>query len=163
MNVQGLDPERLKNAAHFYELFLESCERLFDNDVEPLVFEDQMRYMFGSQVCFDMRSSLPAILTSYAQVAYNVFTIDKVIGALIKQVQAVLSDPQSPKLLELLKRERELLAPGQKEKTDYLWEAKNVVQEDNLFRVDWVRFCYIIVIGLPVTDGCLLRTLEARS
>lgn len=71
------------------------------------------------------------------QVAYNVFTIDKLIGALIKQVQAVLTDPQTPKLIELLKRERETVSPTTQEKVNYQWSAKEVVPEDNLFRIDW--------------------------
>jgi paired amphipathic helix protein Sin3a len=39
-------------ALQYYELMLESCERLFDNQVEQLVFEDQMREMFGLHVRF---------------------------------------------------------------------------------------------------------------
>jgi hypothetical protein len=47
-------------AEHFYDLMLESCERLFENDIEQQVFEDQMRYMFGSKVwctnpCFKIK------------------------------------------------------------------------------------------------------------
>lgn len=38
------------NAEHFYELLLESCERLFDNEIEQIGFEDQMRLMFGTKV-----------------------------------------------------------------------------------------------------------------
>jgi len=34
-------------ALQYYELMLESCERLFDNQIEQLAFEDQMREMFG--------------------------------------------------------------------------------------------------------------------
>ena len=34
-------------ASQYYELMLEICERLFDNQVEQLAFEDQMREMFG--------------------------------------------------------------------------------------------------------------------
>jgi len=39
-------------ASQYYELMLESCERLFDNQVEQLVFEDQMREMFGLHARF---------------------------------------------------------------------------------------------------------------
>ena len=39
-------------ALQYYELMLESCERLFDNQVEQLVFEDQMREMFGLHASF---------------------------------------------------------------------------------------------------------------
>jgi paired amphipathic helix protein Sin3a len=35
---------------HFYEVLLESCERLFDNEIEQHVFEDQMRHIFGTKV-----------------------------------------------------------------------------------------------------------------
>ena len=42
--------ERINNADHFYELFLQSVEKLFDGKVEQPIFEDQMRYMFGVKV-----------------------------------------------------------------------------------------------------------------
>lgn len=35
---------------HYYEFLLESCERLFDNEVEQHAFEEQMRAVFGIQV-----------------------------------------------------------------------------------------------------------------
>lgn len=44
-------------ASQYYELMLETCERLFDNQVEPLVFEDQMREMFGLHVRYPFLSS----------------------------------------------------------------------------------------------------------
>jgi paired amphipathic helix protein Sin3a len=37
-------------ASQYYELMLETCERLFDNQIEQLAFEDQMREMFGLHV-----------------------------------------------------------------------------------------------------------------
>ena len=43
--------ERAKTASQYYELLLESCEKLFDNEIEQHFFEDQLRYMFGIQVC----------------------------------------------------------------------------------------------------------------
>lgn len=39
-------------ASQYYELMLETCERLFDNQVEQLAFEDQMREMFGLHARF---------------------------------------------------------------------------------------------------------------
>jgi len=46
------DDERFADAAHFYEFLLESCEKLFDNEIEVPLFEDQMRFMFGPRVTF---------------------------------------------------------------------------------------------------------------
>jgi paired amphipathic helix protein Sin3a len=34
----------------YYELLLDSCERLFDNDLEQHAFEDQIRSIFGIKV-----------------------------------------------------------------------------------------------------------------
>ena len=69
MMIDGVPaPEHIGNAAeHFYSHLLECCEKLFDNVIDQSTFEDTARYMFGMK-------------------AYNVFTLDKVIGALIKQV-----------------------------------------------------------------------------
>jgi paired amphipathic helix protein Sin3a len=39
-------------AFQYYELMLETCNRLFDNQVEQLIFKDQMREMFGLHASF---------------------------------------------------------------------------------------------------------------
>ena len=43
--------DKLDHASHFYDLMLESCEKLFDNELEPQAFEEMMRFMFGLKVC----------------------------------------------------------------------------------------------------------------
>ncbi len=43
-------------ASQYYEYMLETCERLFDNQVEQLAFEDQMREMFGLHARFPFLS-----------------------------------------------------------------------------------------------------------
>ncbi|KAJ7726062.1 hypothetical protein DFH07DRAFT_246063 [Mycena maculata] len=113
--------ERAAHAEHFYDLLLESCERLFDNEVEQHVFEEQMRFMFGIQE------------------AYKIFTIDKLIGSLIKQVQLLFSDGKSQDLLEVLKRERALVCPTTQDLINSRKNAEKVLGPDeNLFRVDWL-------------------------
>jgi hypothetical protein len=39
-----------QTAAQLYGAFLGACERLFDNELEPLAFEDMMRETFGNKV-----------------------------------------------------------------------------------------------------------------
>jgi paired amphipathic helix protein Sin3a len=46
------DDERLADEAHFYEFLLESCEKLFNNEIEVPLFEDRVRFMFGPGVNF---------------------------------------------------------------------------------------------------------------
>jgi paired amphipathic helix protein Sin3a len=76
-------------------------------------------------------------LAHVAQVAYHVFTLDKLLGAIIKQVQTLLADAQTPKLLELLKRERDALSPGRDDRARYMWDVRNALPEENVFRIDW--------------------------
>ncbi|KAK0449656.1 uncharacterized protein EV420DRAFT_1565242, partial [Desarmillaria tabescens] len=53
-------------------------------------FEEQMRLMFG------------------VKEAYKIFTIDKLIGSIIKQIQVILADSKSQELQETLKRDRSI-------------------------------------------------------
>ncbi|KAJ7650581.1 hypothetical protein FB45DRAFT_888175 [Roridomyces roridus] len=113
--------ERGTHAEHFYDLLLESCERLYDNEVEQHVFEEQIRFMFGIKE------------------AYKIFTVDKLIGSLIKQVQLLFADGKSQDLLEVLKRERALACPTTQDLINSRKSAEKVLGPDeNLFRVDWL-------------------------
>ncbi|KAJ7773028.1 histone deacetylase complex, SIN3 component [Mycena metata] len=117
----AMSGEQATHAEHYYDLLLESCERLFDNEVEQNVFEDQMRFMFGIKD------------------AYKIFTVDKVIGSLIKQVQLLFGDGKSQDLLEVLKRERALACPTTQDLINSRKNAEKVLGPDeNLFRVDWL-------------------------
>lgn len=80
--------ERFADAAHFYEFLLESCEKLFDNEIEVPLFEDQMRFMFGPRVSV-IGDPPPQRLTCDPQEAYKIFTVDKVIGSIVKQVREI--------------------------------------------------------------------------
>lgn len=65
--------------------------------------------------------------------------MDKVIGAIIKQVQAVFLDPKSQDLLEGLKRERALVSPTTQDQINTRRNAEKVLGPDeNIFRIDWV-------------------------
>jgi len=81
------DDERFADAAHFYEFLLESCEKLFDNEIEVPLFEDQMRFMFGPRVTFSSWWFVPLEADFNLQEAYKIFTVDKIIGSIIKQVR----------------------------------------------------------------------------
>ncbi|KAG1734271.1 uncharacterized protein EDB91DRAFT_1084170 [Suillus paluster] len=113
--------DRAAHADHFYELMLESCQKPFDNEIESHVFEEQMRYMFG------------------VKDAYRIFTIDKVIGSLIKQVQLVLAGARSQELFELLKRDRALQAPTIQDQLNSRSFAENILGPDENI-LGWIGF-----------------------
>ncbi|EMD34640.1 hypothetical protein CERSUDRAFT_116814 [Gelatoporia subvermispora B] len=123
------------HAVHFYDLMLESCEKLFDNELEQHIFEEQMRYMFGTKD------------------AYKIFTVDKLVGAIVKQIQQVLSDQKSQELYDLLKRERDLPSPTTQDQINNRRNTEKVIGPDeNLFRMDWLPESKTVTIQLLGKD-----------
>lgn len=72
-------------------MLLAFCERLFSNEIEQHAFEDQMRAAFGTKVCNAAiwEETLSYEPNLWFKDAYKIFTIDKVIGVIIKQVGVV--------------------------------------------------------------------------
>ncbi|OCH88405.1 hypothetical protein OBBRIDRAFT_795302 [Obba rivulosa] len=127
--------DRARNAVHFYGLMLELCEKLFDNEIEQHVFEDQMRYMFGSKD------------------AYKIFTVDKLVGAIVKQIQQVLSDQKSQELYDLLRREREIPSPTTQDQINNRRNTEKIIGPDeNIFRMDWLPESKTVTIQLLGKD-----------
>ncbi|KAF5351246.1 hypothetical protein D9756_008445 [Leucocoprinus leucothites] len=138
--------ERAKSPEHFYELMLVSCERLFDNEIEQHAFEDQMRYMFGTKE------------------AYRIFTVDKVIGGIIKQVQAIIADSRSQELLEILKRERSLANFTSQDQINSRRGAEKILGPDeNLFRIDWLSDSKMMTIQLIGKDDSSFDDAEVLT
>ena len=71
------------------------------------------------------------------------FTIDKVLGSIIKQVQHILGDPKSQELYEILRKERELAAPT----THFVKMAQAILYRGAGLDVVWPQFLAIIAIG----------------
>ncbi|KAF9055963.1 hypothetical protein BJ165DRAFT_1429814 [Panaeolus papilionaceus] len=112
--------EETANVVYMY--LLTACEKLFDSELDQGTFEEHMRWFFGTK-------------------AYTLFTLDKLITALIKQVQTIQGDNRCQELWSLLKS-----AQNSKNKTTqdiirYRREAeRHVGQDDHLYRIQWVSF-----------------------
>ncbi|KAI0302797.1 hypothetical protein B0F90DRAFT_1627282 [Multifurca ochricompacta] len=133
-------------ASQYYELMLETCERLFDNQIEQLTFEDQMREMFGLED------------------AYKIFTIDKLLAVLVKHVQSWEQDPKLEKMAKLLWDERRLENPTVEDHRKFRRQAEEILgPEDNLFRIDWLPESKMITFQLLSKDGSSLDDAEVLS
>lgn len=65
------DGTSLNPVTRFYDHLLECCENLFVGDIDQNTFEENLRFMFGAK-------------------GYLMFTVDKVIAALVKQVSFMI-------------------------------------------------------------------------
>ena len=98
------------------------------------------------------------------QHSYKLFTIDKVIGALIKQVQVILSDPKSQDIYELLRKEREITTITTQDLINCRRNAERVLGPDeNLFRVDWLTEPKTMTIQLIGKDDDAHEDTEAMT
>lgn len=74
--------------AKYYTVLLDLIEKLFDGDsIDQNMFEESVRFMFGIE-------------------GYVVFTIDKVLGGLVKMAQSIINDNKCTELQTLLDQDR---------------------------------------------------------
>lgn len=102
-----------------YMYLLDACDKVFDGEMDQAMFEEQMRWFFGT-------------------VAFNTYTIDKTVAALIKQVQTIISDNRCQELWELLQKLRSSDTLTVTEIVEYRREAEqHVGSDEHLYRVEW--------------------------
>lgn len=69
-------------AHSFYEMMLVLLKQVIRNELDPVTFEERVRFMFGTS-------------------AYHVFTMDKLLLSIVKQVHSVLQDSCCEQLIRL--------------------------------------------------------------
>ncbi|TFK94930.1 hypothetical protein K466DRAFT_475201 [Polyporus arcularius HHB13444] len=111
------DGDEQPNVLYLY--LLDACEKVFENELDQATFEEHMRWFFRTK-------------------AYNVFTLDRVIGAIVKQVQTVLGDNKCQELWYLLQQARSAEQATAHDVIRYRREAeRNVGSDEKLYRLDW--------------------------
>ncbi|KAG1810180.1 uncharacterized protein HD556DRAFT_1318620 [Suillus plorans] len=117
-----------------YLYMLEAFEKLFDNELDQATFEEHMRWFFGNK-------------------AYYLFTLDKILSSLIKQVQILLSDNKCQELWVLLQQTRKVDALSNQNMIRYRREAeRHVGTDEHLYRFDWHRSSKTMFVQLVEPD-----------
>jgi paired amphipathic helix protein Sin3a len=78
------DQRAAESANVTYPYLLDACEKVFDNELDQATFEEHMRWFFGNKVGMMLGTLIMSDPFPYQ--AFHVFTLDKLIMALIKQV-----------------------------------------------------------------------------
>lgn len=130
--------------SRYYDTLLDLTEKFFDGELDSNTFEESVRYMYGIE-------------------GYIVFTIDKVVGALIKAAQVITSDHKSQELQSMMENDR---GQDYKDHIARRMKAESIVGKDeNLYRIEWLP-------SLPsaasdedqsTLDGTLLVQLLSRD
>jgi paired amphipathic helix protein Sin3a len=119
----------------FFASLIQMLRRLVAGDLESSIFEEQVRFMFGTA-------------------AYPVFTFDKLIQSIVKQVQVILGDPTCEQLIRLFdswnNRKQSLRLS---EYSARLAVENAVSAKDFLYRIEF----------LPKSDQIAIQLLERLS
>ncbi|KAG7099673.1 hypothetical protein E1B28_001498 [Marasmius oreades] len=133
-----------------YLYVLNACEKMFAGDLDQSSFEEHMRWFFGSK-------------------AYHLFTLDRLIIALVKQVQTIISDAKGQELWSLLQSAHNSETLTNQDLIRYRREAeRHVGQDDHLYRIQWVRESqrmrlYLMRPEDPSVDGVGTRHARWRE
>ncbi|KAK0505793.1 histone deacetylase complex, SIN3 component [Armillaria luteobubalina] len=116
------------NVAYMY--LLDACDKVFSGELDQITFEEHMRWFFGKK-------------------AYHLFTMDKLITALVKQVQTIIGDVKCQELWSLLQSAQHTNSITNQDVIRYRREAeRHVGQDDHLYRIQWVRGTKMIRVQL---------------
>ncbi|TFK56787.1 hypothetical protein OE88DRAFT_1620339 [Heliocybe sulcata] len=112
----------------------EALVKLWDGEMDTPTFEEQCRWFFGHQ-------------------SYYIFTLDKLIIALIKQVHTIFTDTKSQELWFLLQKARRIETPTTHDIIRYRREAERWIgSADGLYRIEWDRLGKVMRIQLVGPD-----------
>jgi paired amphipathic helix protein Sin3a len=104
----------------YYPAILEMIDRFFDGDIDQQVFEEHSRYIFVTD-------------------AYLIFTIDKLVHSMVKQIQAITVDPKSVELIRLFRSDKGLESMSPRILSVYRLRAEDIVgSEENLYKINFV-------------------------
>ncbi|KAG0170624.1 Transcriptional regulatory protein sin3 [Apophysomyces sp. BC1021] len=94
----------------YYNALLHLIESFFTGGTDPPVFEECSRYIFGTH-------------------SYTMFTIDKLIASIARQVNHIVTESKPRSLMELFKRTRGLLST-------YVLTAQEIIEPgENLYHI----------------------------
>ncbi|GLT33331.1 hypothetical protein SLA2020_079300 [Shorea laevis] len=119
-NATGADPKwknsKDASSSDFYARFITALYSLLDGSVDNAKFEDECRAIIGNH-------------------SYVLFTLDKLIYKLVKQLQTVATDEMDNKLLQLYEYEKSRKS-GKIIDSVYYENARVLLHEENIYRLE---------------------------
>ncbi|KAI8987829.1 hypothetical protein BDF20DRAFT_832728 [Mycotypha africana] len=114
----GITPKRFKalqmdTKRGYYNILLCLIDKLFEGDIDQQTFEECVRYVFGAD-------------------AYIMFTIDKLVLAIVRHIHIIVADNQSQELCDLFLKEYE---KGQNDPNPYLEKVIRIVKPNNIYYI----------------------------
>ncbi|KAI9316424.1 hypothetical protein BX666DRAFT_1950439 [Dichotomocladium elegans] len=121
-----------------YNALLDLIDRFFDGELEPPMFEEKIRYLFVTE-------------------AYVLFTVDKLIHAIVKQIQQITMDEKCVELVDIF-RENQSLEMTTTVVADYRRKVEDMVGlDEHLYRVNFNTETHQMTICLLDKDQTMIE------
>ncbi|RUS19702.1 hypothetical protein BC937DRAFT_87073 [Endogone sp. FLAS-F59071] len=123
---------------NYYGQLLEIIDKLFDSDIDQQTFEEAARYIFGTK-------------------AFTLFTIDKVVQSMIKQIQTIMMDNKSTELISLFEKDHQLDKTSPRLVSMYRMKAEEILGSDeNVYRIGYNKEEQALTIQLLGKDDYMM-------
>ncbi|TPX40757.1 hypothetical protein SeMB42_g05890 [Synchytrium endobioticum] len=133
LNIKGSHDPRAFTGNRYVEM-IRLAHELVESRMDNTEFEDRMRHMYGT--C-----------------AYLMFTIDKVLHAVVKQIQVMASEARTLDLLSLYYRDRENMTTSTKQEGLYKLAASGIMVEgESMYRLEYFIAERVLTIQLVSND-----------
>ncbi|KAJ3094926.1 Transcriptional regulatory protein sin3 [Phlyctochytrium planicorne] len=120
-----------------YAGLLRAIHDFFGSKMEAQEFEDRCRALFGTS-------------------GYIMFTVDKLIQHIVKQIQAIQADPKGHDLVELYFKDRDKPSTSSRQEAVYRLSAEGLIQDENIFRLEYYVRERALTIQLLSKDDTLV-------
>lgn len=116
---EDLDKE-VEEAKSRYPPLLELCKRIIEQDQDNSQFEDAVRHLYGTK-------------------GYKIYTVDKLIAAIIKQLSHILTDQKTTSILMLYETDRLREKTTPRDQIIYRIQVEGIIgSDDHVVRFEWV-------------------------
>lgn len=112
-----------------YNELLKLIKRFFEDTHENQEFEEKARILFTNQ-------------------AYQIFTVDKVVQAIAKQIQIITNDNVCQELIKLYNKDCEKDLHSPRREAIYKLSVKTFLQDENLYKFEYNNLENILTIQL---------------
>ncbi|KAI8646658.1 hypothetical protein BD408DRAFT_380343 [Parasitella parasitica] len=131
----GITPKRFKalkmdTKRGYYNILLSLIDKLFEGEIDQQTFEECVRYIFGGD-------------------AYAVFTIDKLVLSLVRDIHIIIADNQSQELFELFKIENKTEQLDQGDAVTYRTRIAGIIEPtENTYHITFKLYSRTLAIKL---------------
>ncbi|ORY32344.1 hypothetical protein LY90DRAFT_673524 [Neocallimastix californiae] len=119
-----------------YSELLKLIKRFFEDTHENQDFEEKARILFTNQ-------------------AYQIFTVDKIVQAIAKQIQIITNDNICQELIKLYNKDCEKDLHSQRREAIYKLSVKTFLQDENIFKFEYNNLENILTIQLMSKEDYL--------